>query len=152
MDISDNIFYKIVNKQRKANIVYENDYVCCFEDIYPNAPVHILIVPKKYINTVKGEPLYRIYVKYKTPCWFKDIDKFSTNLPIKFFIPYNKDTGLVMVSYTDGKYARYWFNILKKGEKHFEKEINKQLKLLFPSINIPKYEWMSHHFWDEGVY
>ena len=113
---------------------------------------NILLPLKKYINTVKGEPLYRIYVKYKTPCWFKDIDKFSTNLPIKFFIPYNKDTGLVMVSYTDGKYARYWFNILKKGEKHFEKEINKQLKLLFPSINIPKYEWMSHHFWDEGVY
>ena len=51
MDIEnkDNIFYKIINKQEKANIVYENDYVCCFDDIYPEAPIHILIVPKKYI-------------------------------------------------------------------------------------------------------
>jgi histidine triad (HIT) family protein len=51
MDIEDkdNIFYKIINRQEKANIVYENDYVCCFDDIYPEAPIHILIVPKKYI-------------------------------------------------------------------------------------------------------
>ena len=52
MDIKDNIFYKIIHKQEKANIVYENDYVCCFEDIYPDAPVHILIVPKKYIKSM----------------------------------------------------------------------------------------------------
>ena len=51
MDIEDkdNIFYKIINRQEKANIVYENEYVCCFDDIYPEAPIHILIVPKKYI-------------------------------------------------------------------------------------------------------
>ena len=48
----DNIFYKIVNKQEKANIVYENDYVCCFDDIYPETPIHILIVPKKYIQSL----------------------------------------------------------------------------------------------------
>ena len=51
MDIEDkdNIFYKIINRLEKANIVYENDYVCCFDDIYPEAPIHILIVPKKFI-------------------------------------------------------------------------------------------------------
>jgi len=112
-----------------------------------------LLLPfKKYINTVKGEPLYRIYAKYKTPCWFQNIDKFSTNLPIKFFIPYNKKKGIVMISYTDGKYAKYWLNVLKKGDAYFQTEIKKQLNLLFPNINIPNYEWVSHHFWDEGVY
>ena len=35
MNIEDNIFYKIINKTADANIVYENDYVCCFEDIEP---------------------------------------------------------------------------------------------------------------------
>lgn len=113
---------------------------------------HILLPLKSYINTVKGEPLYRIYAKYQTPCWFKDIDKFSTNLPIKFFIPYNSNTGLVMISYTDGKYSKYWLNILKKGKVYFQKEINKQLNLLFPNIKIPNYQWISHQFWDEGVY
>jgi len=58
MNIEDNIFYKIINKTADANIVYENDYVCCFEDIEPVAPIHILIVPKKYIksmNTIRKE-------------------------------------------------------------------------------------------------
>ena len=49
---TDNIFYKIINKQEKATIVYENDYVCCFDDICPEAPIHILIVPKKYIRSI----------------------------------------------------------------------------------------------------
>ena len=48
----DNIFYKIVQKEEKANIIYENDYVCCFEDICPSAPIHILIVPKKFIKSL----------------------------------------------------------------------------------------------------
>lgn len=50
--LEDNIFYKIIQKKEKATIVYENNYVCCFEDKYPNAPVHILIVPKKYIKSM----------------------------------------------------------------------------------------------------
>jgi len=57
-NLKDNIFYKIINKQEKADIVYENDYVCCFKDISPDAPIHILIIPKKYIKslaTIKSE-------------------------------------------------------------------------------------------------
>jgi histidine triad (HIT) family protein len=52
MSIENNIFYKIINKQEEANIIYENEYVCCFDDIEPNSPVHILIVPKKYIQSM----------------------------------------------------------------------------------------------------
>ena len=48
----NNIFAKIIRKEVKANIVYENKYILCFKDIFPKAPVHILIIPKgqfKYI-------------------------------------------------------------------------------------------------------
>lgn len=48
----DNIFTKIINKTEPANIVYENEYVCCFDDKFPDAPVHILIVPKRYIKSL----------------------------------------------------------------------------------------------------
>ena len=51
-DNKDNIFTKIINKTEPANIVYENDYVCCFDDNFPDAIVHILIVPKKYIKSL----------------------------------------------------------------------------------------------------
>ena len=66
MSIEENIFYKIINKQEEANIIYENDYVCCFDDKYPVAPVHILIVPKKYIQSLSTieKKMKNIYQKY----------------------------------------------------------------------------------------
>ncbi|MBK7229036.1 MAG: histidine triad nucleotide-binding protein [Ignavibacteriales bacterium] len=46
------IFDKIINKEIPANIVYENDNVLAFKDINPQAPVHILIIPKIVIAKV----------------------------------------------------------------------------------------------------
>ena len=42
----NNIFAKIIRKEAKANIVFENKHILCFKDIFPKAPVHILIIPK----------------------------------------------------------------------------------------------------------
>ena len=42
----NNIFAKIIRKEAKANIVFENKHILCFKDILPKAPVHILIIPK----------------------------------------------------------------------------------------------------------
>lgn len=46
------IFSKIIAKEIPAEIVYEDDLVLAFKDISPQAPVHILIIPKKEIPTV----------------------------------------------------------------------------------------------------
>jgi len=46
------IFCKIINKETPAEIVYEDDKFTAFKDINPVAPVHILIVPKKHIDSV----------------------------------------------------------------------------------------------------
>ena len=46
------IFSKIIAKEIPADIVYEDDLVLAFKDIAPQAPVHILIIPKKEIPTV----------------------------------------------------------------------------------------------------
>ncbi|CAI9779587.1 unnamed protein product [Fraxinus pennsylvanica] len=43
---SPTIFDKIINKEIPANIVYEDDKVLAFRDINPQAPTHILIIPK----------------------------------------------------------------------------------------------------------
>ena len=45
------IFSKIIAKEIPADIVYEDDLVLAFRDIAPQAPVHILIIPKKGIPT-----------------------------------------------------------------------------------------------------
>ena len=41
-----NIFAKILRKETSANIIFENNYILCFKDILPKAPVHVLIIPK----------------------------------------------------------------------------------------------------------
>lgn len=46
------IFCKIVNKEIPAKIVYEDDKVLAFHDINPQAPYHILVIPKKHISTL----------------------------------------------------------------------------------------------------
>jgi len=50
--MSDCIFCKIVNKEIPANVVYEDDQILCFHDITPQAPVHVLLIPKKRIPSM----------------------------------------------------------------------------------------------------
>lgn len=45
------IFSKIIAKEIPADIVYEDELVLAFRDIAPQAPVHILVIPKKEIAT-----------------------------------------------------------------------------------------------------
>lgn len=49
--MQDNIFLKIIERKIPAQIVYEDDRCLAFHDINPQAPVHILIIPKKVIPT-----------------------------------------------------------------------------------------------------
>ena len=46
------IFTKIINKELDADIVYEDSLALAFNDILPQAPIHILIIPKKEIPTI----------------------------------------------------------------------------------------------------
>lgn len=46
------IFEKIISKEIPANIVYEDNEILAFKDINPQAPMHILLIPKKQIATV----------------------------------------------------------------------------------------------------
>lgn len=48
----DCIFCKIINKEIPAKIIYEDDKVLAFHDINPQAPYHILIIPKKHLATL----------------------------------------------------------------------------------------------------
>ena len=45
------IFSKIISRELPADIVYEDDSVLAFRDINPQAPVHILVIPKVEIPT-----------------------------------------------------------------------------------------------------
>ena len=50
--MSKTLFEKIIAREIPAAIVYEDDFVLAFRDINPQAPVHVLIVPKKPIPRI----------------------------------------------------------------------------------------------------
>ena len=50
--MSDCLFCRIIAGEIPSNKVYENDKVFAFRDINPQAPVHVLIVPKKHMDNI----------------------------------------------------------------------------------------------------
>ena len=50
--MSDDLFMKIISREIPADIVYENEDVLAFRDVNPQAPLHILIIPKTHIRTI----------------------------------------------------------------------------------------------------
>lgn len=50
--MSDDLFLKIIDREIPADIVFENDDILAFRDISPQAPTHILIIPKRRIPTI----------------------------------------------------------------------------------------------------
>lgn len=50
--MNDTIFGKIIRREIPADIVYENDEVLAFRDLNPQAPVHVLFIPKRAMATL----------------------------------------------------------------------------------------------------
>jgi histidine triad (HIT) family protein len=50
--MTDCLFCKMVSGEIPPDIVYEDDEVLAFNDINPQAPTHVLIIPKKHIATL----------------------------------------------------------------------------------------------------
>ncbi len=49
--MANNIFLKILSREIPARIVHEDDLCMAFHDVSPQAPVHVLIIPRKVIRT-----------------------------------------------------------------------------------------------------
>ena len=50
--MTDCLFCKMVSGELKPDTVYENDKVLAFRDLHPQAPTHVLIIPKQHVATV----------------------------------------------------------------------------------------------------
>tara|TARA_Y100001933_G_C18784749_1_gene474040 strand:- start:119 stop:466 length:348 start_codon:yes stop_codon:yes gene_type:complete len=75
------LFTKIINKEIPAEIIYEDNDILAFNDINPQAPVHVLIIPKKEIKTINDievedkEILGKIFLVAKKIAKKLNIDK-----------------------------------------------------------------------------
>ena len=52
MAMTDCIFCKIAAHEIPASIVYEDDKLIAFDDLYPQAPVHVLLIPKEHYQDI----------------------------------------------------------------------------------------------------
>ena len=52
--MADTLFAKIIDRQIPADIVYEDDLCLAFRDVNPQAPVHVLLVPKKPLDMLSN--------------------------------------------------------------------------------------------------
>lgn len=88
------IFCKIINREIPAKIVYEDEKVIAFEDINPQAPFHILIIPKKHIESVmeiEDEDKEIILQIYKTIQKIAKDENLSQGF--RLVVNYGKDAG-----------------------------------------------------------
>jgi len=79
--MSDCIFCKIVSGEIPGDIVYENDDVLAFRDLNPQAPTHILVIPRRHIATINdlqdedAELLGKMYLAAKEIAKSEGIDE-----------------------------------------------------------------------------
>ena len=104
------------------------------------------------LNNVKCQPLLRTYAIYNNK-WFNNLPKTVTNEHIKYIIPIDYKSGLIMISYTDGEYAKYWKKIIDSpnGAKKQKSELLKELSILFPDIKIGNPNDLINHYWERGA-
>lgn len=50
--MDDCIFCKIIKREIPSSIVYEDNEIIAFRDVNPQAPIHILVIPKKHISSL----------------------------------------------------------------------------------------------------
>ena len=100
-------------------------------------------------------PLCRIYSVFPLKngkAWFDNIPKFTTNNNLRIVIPISSEHGVIMSSYTDNKYSKFWKDLYKKGGEHLlQKELVKLLKESTGIENIPPPIKTEIFYWDCGV-
>jgi protoporphyrinogen oxidase len=105
------------------------------------------------LNSIEMSPLNRIFVRFPISkddnVWFHDIKRTTTNLPIRYIIPINVQSGLLQISYTDKQFADYWNSF--STEQELIDELIKNLNILFPNKIIPRPLWIKKHYWKEGA-
>ena len=57
--MDDCVFCKVAAKKAPAAIVYEDDELVAFDDLYPAAPVHVLIIPREHFASLNDVPAGR---------------------------------------------------------------------------------------------
>jgi monoamine oxidase len=133
------------------NIVYKSKF-CVLALPKPELlKFNILESINDKLNSINYKSLCRIYSIFKKEnIWFKDISKCTTNNNSRYIIPIDKENGLIMISYSDSKFANYWNNLHLTNEKIFINNLKKNIyKTYNKKIEDPIYTKIS--YWECAI-
>lgn len=143
----------IVAKMKDSQVLWEADTVILavhLDALKEIKPFHHW----ELLKHIKMEPLLRTYAVFPVEdgkSWFSDLSRVVTSRSVRYMIPINPACGTVMISYTDGKDARRWINLLtKEGEEALESAILNEIRALFPERSIPDPLFFKAHPWTSG--
>jgi len=115
----------------------------------------------KLLSQIKCAPLCRIYSKFplipkspgkKAHQWFSGLPKLTTNNNLRMIIPYDESNGLIMTSYSDNKFAKYWKKLYDtKGIDAVNHELMTLLKKTTGIDDIPEPIKTEVFYWNCGV-
>ena len=106
------------------------------------------------LNSVVSNNYMRIFATYpkkEGKVWFDNIKDTHTSRIIRKVSPYNKETGIIQISYSDGRYANMWQNSLLSNNNIYN-EIHKELVDLYPKCKIPIPIQYTSHYWSQGTH
>lgn len=102
----------------------------------------------KQLNTSALCRIYAIFPKNKDgTVWFDGLEKTVTRNPLRHSIPINSESGLIMISYTDGRDTDFWKDL---EDKELEQEIVRNARMLWPHKTIPFPTFLKKHMWPSG--
>lgn len=103
------------------------------------------------LKQLANSPLLRIYAKYPIDVsgkvWFDGLPNTVTAGKLRYVIPINPKTGLIMISYTEGDDTKVWTDL--EGDA-LETAIQHEVKALFPDKTIPHPTYLQKHYWSSG--
>lgn len=103
------------------------------------------------LKQLATSPLMRIYAKFPTnrdgKIWFESIPKTVVPSLLRYIIPIDSKSGLIMISYTDGRDTTYWKDL--EGDE-LEHAIMDEVHRIWPDIDIPNPSYIQKHYWSGG--
>lgn len=104
------------------------------------------------LNSVKSTSLTKIYALFENypVSWFEGINKTSTNLPIRMFIPVSYSKGLCILSYTDGYFSDEWQKL--SIQRDLKDELMNNIRKLFYEKEIPEPLFIDKIYWTNGAH
>ena len=126
-----------------------------------NSLLHHLLLPSEWdclnlqpTRWIASYPLYRIYAIYPKrngKVWFHDLSRIVTDNPLRYIIPIDPATGLIMISYQNGEGAVETKDYAT-NDKKLKQFIKTNLKQLFPKRTIPDPTFLQGYYWDPGTH